>query len=126
MASVQEWLATANAVVPRLAPGELRELMSRPDVVIVDVRDAPEVRSPENLRGQAYLPRHARISRRPATPYYDPVLQKDRTVVLYCAFGRTFRARREDAARHGLPLGLQRRRIKDLAAAGIETEPVND
>ena len=118
-ANVQEWLATANAVVPKLAPPELRELMSRPDVVIVDVRDAPEVRQSGKLRGQAYLARHVEFRADPATPYHDPALQKDRTVVLYCASG----GRSALAAKTLLDMGYRSvcdAAVKDLAAAGIE------
>jgi hypothetical protein len=47
--SVKEMLAEANAAVPRLDPGEVRNRVSRADLLIVDVRDASEAR----LRRQA-------------------------------------------------------------------------
>jgi len=126
-ASVQEWLATANAVVPKLAPLELRELMSRPDVVLVDVRDAPEVRQSGKLCGARHISRGMLEFRADAaTPYHDPALQKDRTVVLYCASG----GRSALAAKTLLDMGYvsvyNAGGFKDLAAAGIETEPVCD
>ena len=86
MASVQEWLSTANAVVPRLAPQELKDLLSRPDVVLIDVRDAPEVRRSGKLRGARNISRGMLEFRADAaTPYYDSALRKDMTVVVYCA-----------------------------------------
>jgi hypothetical protein len=42
--SVKEMLAEANAVVPRLSPAETRTQMGAANVLIVDVRDAPEAR----------------------------------------------------------------------------------
>jgi len=38
--SVREMLAEANAAVPRLDPAEVRNRMSRADVLIVDARYA--------------------------------------------------------------------------------------
>ena len=43
--SVREMLAEANAAVPRLDPAEVRNRMNRADILIVDVRDAPELAS---------------------------------------------------------------------------------
>ena len=51
--SVKEMLAEANALVPRLDPAEVRNRMSRGDVLIVDVRDAPELASGGKLKGMA-------------------------------------------------------------------------
>ena len=56
-ATVQELLASANAVVPKLQPNQVRELLARPDVVVVDVRDAPEVAQTGKLRGAVHIPR---------------------------------------------------------------------
>ena len=124
MASVQEWLSTANAVVPRLAPQELRELLSRPDVVLIDVRDALEVQRSGQLRGARNISRGMLEFRADgASPYHDPVLQKDRTLVLYCASG----GRSALAAKTLLDLGYtsvyNAGGFDELAAAGIETEP---
>src|SRR4051812_28281834 len=88
MATLQEWLATANAVVPRLAPRELKDLMSRPDAVVIDVRDAPEVQQSGKIRGAHNIPRGMLEFRAdPTSAYHDRALEKDRTVVVYCASG---------------------------------------
>ena len=41
--SVREMLAEANAAVPRLNPAEVRDMIGKGNVLIVDVRDAPEL-----------------------------------------------------------------------------------
>ena len=88
MASVQEWLSTANAIVPRLAPQELKDLLSRPDVVLIDVRDAPEVQRSGKLRGARNISRGMLEFRAdPESPYHDKTFQKDKTVLVYCASG---------------------------------------
>jgi rhodanese-related sulfurtransferase len=43
MTSVKQLLDSANAVVPRITPAQAREMMASDNVLIVDVRDAPEV-----------------------------------------------------------------------------------
>jgi rhodanese-related sulfurtransferase len=87
-ATVQELLAAANAAVPKLGPEEVREMMARPDVVVIDVRDPPEVQQTGKLRGALNISRGMLEFRAdPATTYHNPALQKDRTIVLYCASG---------------------------------------
>ena len=124
MANVQEWLATANAVVPQLAAAELKDFMSRPDVVLIDVRDPSEVQQSGKLRGAHNISRGMLEFRADAaTPYYDDVLQKNRTVVVYCASG----SRSALAAKTLLDMGYtsvyNAGGFQALAALGIETEP---
>ena len=124
MANVHEWLATANAVVPRLAPGELKDLLSRPDVVLIDVRDPPEVQKSGKLRGAHNISRGMLEFRADAaTPYYHSALRKEMTVVVYCASG----GRSALAAKTLLDMGYvsvyNAGGFQELATAGIETEP---
>jgi len=126
-ASVQEWLATANAVVPKLAPGELKELLARADVLLIDVRDAPEVRHSGKLCGARHISRGMLEFRADAaTAYHDPALRPDRTLVLYCASG----GRSALAAKTLLDMGCtsvyNAGGFTDLAAAGLETEAVSE
>ena len=41
--TVEQLLEAANAAVPRITPAEAREMIAKPNTLIVDVRDAPEV-----------------------------------------------------------------------------------
>ena len=126
-ASVQEWLATANAIVPRLAPRELKELMTRPDVVLIDVRDAPEVYKSGKLHGARHISRGMLEFRADsATAYHDPALRKDRTVVVYCASGGRSALAGKTLLDMGYSSVYNAGGFSDLAAAGIETEPVCD
>ena len=123
-ANVQEWLATANALVPRLSPQQLADMMSRPDVLVIDVRDAAEVQRSGKLRGARNISRGMLEFRADsASTYHDPVLEKEQTLVLYCASG----GRSALAAKTLLDMGYtsvyNAGGFSELAAAGIETEP---
>ena len=122
-ATVQEWLATANALVPRLSPQQLTEMMARPGVVVIDVRDAPEIQRSGKVRGARNISRGMLEFRADVTSaYHDPVLEKDRTIVLYCASG----GRSALAAKTLLDMGYtsvyNAGGFNELASAGIETE----
>jgi rhodanese-related sulfurtransferase len=123
MASVQEWLSTANAVVPRLAPPELKELLSRVDVVLIDVRDAPEVQRSGKLRGARNISRGMLEFRADgASASHDPVLEKHRTLVLYCASGGRSALAAKTLLEMGYTSVYNAGGFAELAAAGIETE----
>jgi hypothetical protein len=51
--SVKDMLAAANSAVPRIQPADLRDRMSKGDVVVVDVRDAPGYRRQEQFTCRA-------------------------------------------------------------------------
>jgi rhodanese-related sulfurtransferase len=123
-ATVQEWLATANALVPRLSPPQLAEIMSRPDVVVIDVRDATEVQRAGKLRGARNISRGMLEFRADAaSAYHDPALQKDRTLVVYCASGGRSALAAKTLLDMGYPSVYNAGGFSELAAAGIETEP---
>ena len=120
--SIKEMLAEANAAVPRLDPDEVRNRMNRGDVLIVDVRDALELASGGKLKGAVHVSRGTLEFRAdPDSPYYNPALQKDKTVLVYCASG--------GRAALNAPKDLGYRSVfnaggfKELADAGVETEP---
>ena len=49
--NVKEMMAAANAAIPRLQPDEVRKMMGAADVLIVDVRDPPEVQASGKIKG---------------------------------------------------------------------------
>jgi predicted sulfurtransferase len=55
--SVKQMLAEANAAVPRLNPAEVCEMIAEADVLIVDVRDMPELASGGKLKGAVNVSR---------------------------------------------------------------------
>ncbi len=70
--SVKQMLAEANAAVPRVPPAEARALMSRGDVLIVDVRDPSEVQASGKIKGAVNVSRGMLEFRAdPDSPYHD-------------------------------------------------------
>jgi len=125
-ASVKEMLAEASAAVPRLDPAEVRNRMNRGDVLIVDVRDALELASGGKLKGAVHVSRGMLEFRAdPESPYHDPAFQKDNTVLVYCASGGrsalSGKTLKDPSYRSVFNAGG----FKELADAGIETEPVH-
>ena len=86
--SVKELVAAANAVVPRITPAEARDMIAGDNVLVVDVRDAPEVAESGKLTGALHVSRGMLEFRAdPATPYYNAAFSPEKTIVLYCASG---------------------------------------
>jgi len=57
-------------------------------VLIVDVRDAPELAAGGKLKGAVNASRGMLEFRAdPESPYYNPSFQKDKTVLVYCGSG---------------------------------------
>jgi rhodanese-related sulfurtransferase len=122
--SVKEMLAEANAAVPRLDPGEVRNRMTRGDVLIVDVRDAPELASGGKLKGAVHVSRGMLEFRAdPESPYHDPAFQKDKTVLVYCASGGRSALSGKTLKDFGYRSVFNAGGFKELADAGLDTEP---
>jgi rhodanese-related sulfurtransferase len=122
--SVKEMLAEANAAVPRLDPGEVRNRMNRADVLIVDVRDAAELASGGKLKGAVHVSRGMLEFRAdPDSPYHNPTFQKDRTVLVYCASGGRSALSGKTLKDLGYRSVFNAGGFKELADAGVETEP---
>lgn len=88
MKSVKELLAEANDLVPKITFEEAKALLGRDDVLVVDVRDADEVRGTGKIPGALHVPRGMLEFRAdPDSPYHDRAFDREKTVVLYCASG---------------------------------------
>ena len=86
--TVKEMMQAADAVVPRLSPDQARAKMAAGNVVIVDVRDVPEVAATGKIAGAIHIPRGVLEFRADdTTPHHDKNLTKDKTVLVYCAAG---------------------------------------
>jgi len=76
--TVKQLLEAANAAVPRLTPAEAREMIARPDTLIVDVRDAAEVEQSGKVAGAINVSRGMLEFRAdPESPYHDKNFAKD-------------------------------------------------
>jgi rhodanese-related sulfurtransferase len=122
--SVKEMLAAANAVVPRVPPDELRAMMAAGDVLVVDVRDAPEVQQSAKIKGAVNVSRGMLEFRAdPESPYHNPAFAKDKKVVVYCASGGRAALSGKMLSELGYGSVFNAGGFKDLAEAGVPTEP---
>ena len=122
--SVKEMLAEANAAVPRLSPADTRTKMGAANVLVLDVRDPPEVQSSGKLKGAVNVSRGMLEFRAdPESPYYNPAFQKDKTVLVYCASGGRSALVGKILKDFGYGTVYNIGGFKELADAGLEAEP---
>ena len=86
--TVKEMLASANAAVPRITPSEAKAMAADPRVLIVDVRDAAEVKASGKAKGALHVSRGLIEFRAdPESPMHDAAFDRAKTIILYCASG---------------------------------------
>jgi rhodanese-related sulfurtransferase len=122
--TAKELVAKAKEAVPALSPEEARDMIGRPDVLIVDVRDPPEVEKTGKLKGAVNVSRGMLEFRAdPESPYHDPHFSKDKTVILYCASGGRSALGGQALQQLGYTKVHNLGAFKDAADAGLPTEP---
>ena len=120
---VKELMAEANAAVRRLTPAEAAEKIKAGNVLIVDVRDPPEVQQSGKIKGAVAVSRGMLEFRAdPDTTYHNPAFKKDKTVLVYCASGgrSALAGKRLKDMGYGDVYNIGG--FKELAEAGLETE----
>jgi rhodanese-related sulfurtransferase len=123
-ASLKEMLAVANAAVPRVPPAEARALIARGGTLILDVRDAPELQTGGRIKGAVHVSRGMLEFRAdPESPYHNPAFAKDKTVLVYCASGGRSALSGKTLKDLGYAAVFNIGGFKELADAGLETEP---
>ncbi len=86
--SVKQLLDAAKAMVPGVSPAQAKEMMANGPVLIVDVRDAPEVEKTGKIAGAVNVSRGMLEFRAdPESLYHDKNFDKAKSVILYCASG---------------------------------------
>ena len=86
--NLMEMLAAANAVVPRISPEQANDMIAKGNVLVVDVRDAPEMEASGKVKGALHVSRGMLEFRADLdTPYHDKAFSRDKTIILYCASG---------------------------------------
>jgi len=86
--TVKQMMEAANAAVPRITSAQAREMIAKGNTLVVDVRDAPEVEKSGKVAGALNVSRGMLEFRAdPESPYHDKNFTKDKTLILYCAFG---------------------------------------
>ena len=122
--SVKDLLAEANSAVPRLSPADAKEKMKSGDVLVVDVRDPTEVQQTGRLKGALNVSRGMLEFRAdPDSQYHNPAFQKDKTIFLHCASGGRSALAGKTLQDMGYTAVFNIGGFKDLAEAGIDTEP---
>lgn len=85
---VKQMMEAANAAVPRITTMQAREMMSKGNVLLVDVRDPSELEKTGKAAGAVNASRGMLEFRAdPESPYHDKSFSKDKTIILYCASG---------------------------------------
>ncbi len=122
--TVKEMLAAANAAVPRVTPAEAKALIERGNTLVVDVRDAAELQSGGKIRGAVHVPRGMLEFRAdPESPYHNAAFATDKTVLVYCASGGRSALSGKTLKDLGYAAVFNIGGFKELADAGLETEP---
>jgi rhodanese-related sulfurtransferase len=122
--TVKDLLAAANAAVPKLSAAEAGERIRAGNVLVLDVRDAAEVQQSGKIKGALNVSRGLLEFRAdPDSPYYNPALQKDTTILLHCASGGRSALAAKTLKDMGYTSVFNIGGFKDLTEAGIETEP---
>jgi rhodanese-related sulfurtransferase len=86
--TLKQMMEAANAEVPRITPGQAREMTAKGDALVVDVRDANEVASTGKVAGAVHVSRGMLEFRAdPDSPAHDKNFAKDKIVILYCGSG---------------------------------------
>ena len=121
--SIMDKVAAAKAAVPSITPEAADAMRGRDDVLVLDVRDPSEVAATGKVAGAINVSRGMlEFKADPSSPYYDPVFDPAKTVIVYCASGG-----RSALAGHILQdLGFKSVHnlggFKDWAAAGLPTD----
>ena len=122
--TAKELVAKANEAVPRISPDEVRAMMGRDDVLLVDVRDPSEVEKSGKLKGAVNVSRGMLEFRAdPESPYHDKNFSKDKSVVVYCASGGRSALSGQSLQQLGYTKVHNLGGFKDSADAGLPTEP---
>jgi rhodanese-related sulfurtransferase len=86
--NVKQMMEAANAAVPRITPAQAKEMIASGDVLVVDVRDAPELEKTGKIAGAVHVSRGMLEFRAdPDVPSHDKRFDKTKPVILYCASG---------------------------------------
>jgi rhodanese-related sulfurtransferase len=86
--TVNDMLAAAHAAVPRISVAEARTLAADPQTVLLDVRDAAEVKASGTAKGAVAISRGLLEFRAdPESPLHEAVFDRAKTIIIYCASG---------------------------------------
>tara|TARA_B100000575_G_C23037638_1_gene597218 strand:- start:599 stop:970 length:372 start_codon:yes stop_codon:yes gene_type:complete len=88
MKTAQDYLAEANAVVPKIGVEEAITRHSTGTAIFIDVRDGCDIAETGTVAGALHIPRgFMEFAADDTTPFYNAALSKDAEIVLVCAAG---------------------------------------
>jgi rhodanese-related sulfurtransferase len=81
-------VAETKAMIPSIAVEDVMGMLGRDDVLIVDVRDAPELADTGKIQSALNVSRGMLEFRADdKSPYHNEAFSKDKTIILYCVSG---------------------------------------
>ena len=88
MKTAKEYLAEANAVVPRISPDDGITKHDAGNSLFIDVRDSSDIVKSGTIAGALRIPRgFLEFAADENLPYFNAKLNKDADIVLVCAAG---------------------------------------
>lgn len=88
MKTAQDFMAEADAIVPRMGPEEAIAKYKAGGGVFVDVRDSGSIAESGTIKGAQRIARGMmEFAADPETPFYNDALQKDAEIYLICGAG---------------------------------------
>ncbi|MAU77627.1 MAG: rhodanese [SAR116 cluster bacterium] len=88
MKSAQDYLAEANAVVPKIETHAGIAKHGQSGVVFVDVRDSAAIQESGTIAGALRIPRgFIEFAADQATQFHNPQMDKDAEIILVCGAG---------------------------------------
>jgi rhodanese-related sulfurtransferase len=122
---LKQLMEAANAAVPRITPAQAKEMIAKGNTVVVDVRDATELKQGGKVAGAVHVPRGMLEFRAdPDSPSHDENLSKDKTVIVYCASGGRSALSGKTLKDFGYDKVYNLGGFKDWVEAGGKVEPV--
>lgn len=86
--TLREMLEEANAAVPRISADKARRMVEGGGVLLLDVRDAPEVEATGLAKGAIHVSRGMLEFRAdPESPMHRKEFVREKPVIVYCASG---------------------------------------
>ena len=122
--TVKAMLAAANEAVPKIDPDQAKAMVEKGEALVVDVRDPQEVAASGKIKAAVNVSRGMLEFRAdPESPYHNPAFQKDKAVLVYCASGGRSALAGKTLKELGYGTVFNAGGFKDLAEAGLPTEP---
>ena len=88
MKTAQDYLAEANAVVPKISAADGIAKHAAGNSVFIDVRDSGDIASSGTIAGALRISRgFMEFAADPATKFHNPALTKNADIVLVCGAG---------------------------------------